>query len=59
MKLITRFEARKLGTAELYSLRREAFIAFTAAERGSHDQRIALTSMRTIELELATRAPGP
>src|SRR6056297_1293358 len=55
MKLVTRFEAATLGTAELYSLRKEAF---NAAPRGSQDQRDALLTMRNIEDELATRAPS-
>ncbi|MDJ1008622.1 MAG: hypothetical protein QNJ13_12450 [Paracoccaceae bacterium] len=58
MKLISRFQAASLGTAELYGLRKEAFIAFVAAPRGSQKQRNALATMRTIEDELATRAPG-
>lgn len=56
MKLISRFQAASLGTAELYGLRKEAFKAFAAAPRGSQEQRDALASMRTIEDELATRA---
>ncbi|MCS6623674.1 hypothetical protein N0B44_12195 [Roseibacterium beibuensis] len=58
MKLVTRFEAATLSTPELYGLRKEAFIAFTAAPRGSQEQREALVTMQTIEDELATRAPG-
>lgn len=59
MKRISRSEAASLGTAALYGLRREAFIAFTAAPRGSQQQRDALAAMRIIEAELATRAPAP
>ena len=59
MKLVSRFEAATLGTAELYGLRRQAFIAFAAAARGSQAQRDALASMRTIETELAARKPAP
>lgn len=58
MKLVSHFEAASLSTAELYGLRKEAFIAFTAAPRGSDKQRDALATMRTVEAELATRAPG-
>ncbi len=58
MKLVSRFEAATLGTPELFGLRKEAFIAFTAAPRGSQEQREALVSMRNIEHELATRSPG-
>ncbi len=59
MKLVSRFEAATLGTAELYGLRRQAFIAFAAAARGSQAQRDALASMRNVEAELATRTPRP
>ena len=55
MKLVSRFEAATLGTAELYGLRKEAFIAFSGAALGSQEQRNALTSMRAIEKELAIR----
>ncbi|AXX98072.1 hypothetical protein [Profundibacter amoris] len=59
MKLISQFEAAMLGTAELYGLRKKAFIAFGAAARGSQEQRDALTSMRNIERELASRVLSP
>ncbi|MCD1625258.1 hypothetical protein K7H22_04510 [Seohaeicola saemankumensis] len=59
MKLVSRFEAATLSTPKLYGLRKEAFIAFTAAPRGSQEQREALVTMRNVEDELATRAPGP
>ena len=59
MKLISRFEAATRRTFELYGLRKEAFIAFSAAPRGSQQQRNALTSMRNIERELASRLPTP
>ncbi|MFY0310867.1 hypothetical protein ACFMBG_13325 [Leisingera sp. D0M16] len=59
MKRISRSEAASLGTADLYSLRKQAFIAFAAAARGSREQRDALATMRTIEDVLATRAPAP
>lgn len=55
MKLVSKFEAATLGTAELFGLRKEAFIAFSAAPRGSQEQRNALSSMHTIENELAER----
>ncbi|MCR9196527.1 MAG: hypothetical protein NXH88_17445 [Hyphomonas sp.] len=58
MKLITRFEAATLSTVQLYGLRKEAFIAFAAAPRDSHEQRNALASMRNVEAELAIRPPG-
>lgn len=58
MKLVSRFEAAALGTAVLHGLRREANLAFSAAPRGSQAQRDALATMRAIDNELATRAPG-
>ena len=58
MKLVSRFEAAALDTAELYGLRKVAFIAFAAAPRDSQEQRDALATMRTVEAELATRAPS-
>ena len=59
MKLVSRFEAATRSTAELFSLRKEAFIAFSAAARGSQEQRDALASMKSIERELAKRSPSP
>ena len=59
MKLISRFEAATRSNVELYGLRKEAFIAFSAAPLGSQEQRNALTSMRNIERELASRSPTP
>ena len=58
MKLVSRFEAASLSTAELHGLLKEAFTAFASAPRGSQERRDALASMRNIEDELATRAPG-
>ncbi len=58
MKLVSRFEAASLSTAELYGLRKEAFIAFTASPRGSQKQRKALVTMQNVEAELATRSPS-
>ncbi len=58
MKLVTRFEAASRSTAELHGLYREAFNAFAGAPRGSQEYRDALTSLRNIEDELASRAPG-
>ena len=59
MKLVSRFEAATRSTAELYGLRKKAFIAFASAARGSQEQRDALTSMRNIERELAKRQLRP
>ena len=58
MKLVSRCEAASLSTAELHGLLKEAFTAFATAPRGSQERRDALATMRTIENELATRAPG-
>ena len=57
MKLVSEYEAATLATAELYGLRKQAFIAFAAAARDSQAQRDALASMRIIENELAARKP--
>jgi hypothetical protein len=58
MKLVSRFEAASCGTAEFHGLLAEALIAFSAAARGSQERRDVLESIRNIENELATRAPG-
>lgn len=58
MTLVSRFEAASRSAAELHCLLAEAFNAFAAAPRGSQQRRDALQSMRNIEHELATRAPG-
>lgn len=57
MKLVSKFEVATLGSVELFGLRKEAFIAFAAAPRGSQEQRNALASMRAVENELAKRKP--
>ncbi|MEM7192533.1 MAG: hypothetical protein AAF405_06625 [Pseudomonadota bacterium] len=59
MKLISRSEAAKRSTVELFGLRKEAFVAFNAAPRGSQEQRQALASMRNVDDELAIRPPRP
>ena len=58
MKLVSQFEAATLGTAELLGLRKEAFIAFAYAPRGSQEHRNALASMQAVENELAKRKPS-
>ena len=58
MKLVTRFEAASLSTAQLHGLFREAFNAFAVAPRGSQERRDALASLENIEAELASRMPG-
>lgn len=58
MKLVSRFEAASLSTAELHGLLAEAFNAFASAPRSSRGRRDALATMRNIEDELAARGPG-
>ncbi len=58
MKLVSRFEAASLGTAELHGLLKEAQLAFSVAPRSSQERRDALESIRNIENELAMRPPG-
>lgn len=58
MKLVSKFQAATLGTAELFGLRKEAFIAFAAAPRGSQMHRDALATMFVVENELAKRSPA-
>ncbi|WP_282091444.1 hypothetical protein [Epibacterium ulvae] len=58
MKLVTRFEAAAKSTAELHALHTQALQAFTRAARGSDIRRDALTSLETIEAELAARPFG-
>lgn len=57
MKLVSRFEAASLSTADLYGLLNEALRAFSAAPRGSQVRRDALNTIHTIECELAIRPP--
>lgn len=59
MKPLSQSDASKLSTANLYGLRKQAFIAFTGAERDTQDQRDALASMHNIETELKRRGPTP
>jgi hypothetical protein len=59
MKLVSQFEAATVGTAELFSLRKVAFIAFADAPRGSQAQRDALATMQAVEKELAKRTHAP
>jgi hypothetical protein len=58
MKLVSRFEAATCSTAELHGLLGQAQLAFAAAPRASQERRDVLESIRNIESELATRAPG-
>lgn len=58
MKLVSRFEAASLSTAELHGLLGQALQAFAAAPRSSQERRDVLESIRNIENELAVRPPG-
>jgi hypothetical protein len=58
MKLVSRFEAASYSTPELHGLLGEALLAFAAAPRSSQERRDVLDTIRNIEKELATRAPG-
>lgn len=46
MKLVSQFEAATLGTAELFGLRKEAFIAFADAPRLTSTARSACNDAR-------------
>lgn len=58
MKHVSRFEAASCSTAELHGLLGEVQLAFAVSPRGSEEFRDVLESIRNIENELATRAPG-
>ncbi|WP_126976686.1 hypothetical protein [Frigidibacter oleivorans] len=58
MKLVSRFEAASLSTAELHGLLGQALLAFAAAPRSSQERRDVLESIRNIENELAVRPRG-
>lgn len=58
MKLVSRFAAASLSTAELRGLLRKAFTAAATVAHGSQEHRDALASMRNIREELAMRPPG-
>ena len=57
MELVTRFEATTRSTADLRGLLKMAFVACASAPPCSQARRDALTSIRTIEIELARRSP--
>ncbi|MET3663352.1 hypothetical protein [Aquamicrobium ahrensii] len=59
MELVTRFEAATRSTADLHGLLKMAFVACASAPPCSQERRDALTSIRTIEFELARRSPCP
>lgn len=59
MELVTHFEAATRSTADLLGLLRKAFAACASAPPCSQERRNALTSIRTIEIELARRSPCP
>lgn len=58
MKLVSRFEAASLSTAELHGLLGQALLAFAVAPRSSQERRDVLESIHNIENELAVRPPG-
>ena len=58
MKLVSRFEAATLSTAELHGLLGQALLDFAVAPRSSQERREVLESIRIIENELAVRPPG-
>ena len=58
MKLVSRFEAATLSTADLHSLLGQALLDFAAAPRSSQERREVMESIRTIENELAIRPRG-
>ncbi len=58
MKRVSRFGAAASSTAELHGLLKEGLNAFAAAPRSSQERREALATIRNINDELATRAPG-
>lgn len=48
MKLVSRFEAASLSTAELHGLLGQALLAFAVAPRSSQERRDVLESIRSI-----------
>lgn len=59
MKLISRFEAAALSSAQLYRTRREAFDVVASQKHDQRALRAALATMRVVENELAARKPSP
>ncbi|WP_300016387.1 hypothetical protein [uncultured Roseobacter sp.] len=57
MKLVTRFQAAALSTAELRGLLRKAFNAAATRPQHSQERDNALASIETIRAELASRSP--
>ena len=57
MKLITRFQAAALGTAELRGLLCKAFNAAASLPKYSQERDNALASIETIRAELSSRSP--
>jgi hypothetical protein len=55
MKLITRFQAATLSTADLRGLYREIFNELARSEPDSPERRNALASLENIQAELALR----
>ena len=59
MKLITRFQAAALSTANLRGFYREMFNELARSAPNSAERDNALASIENIKAELATRTPGP
>lgn len=55
MDLVTRFDAATRSSADLRGLLKKAFVTCASAPPCSQARRDALTSIRTIEVELARR----
>ncbi len=58
MKLVTRFQAAALSTANLQGLLRETFNELARSDANSSERRNALASLENIRAVLAIRAPG-
>lgn len=59
MKLISRFEAAALSSAQLHRTRREAFDVIASQKHDRRAVRAALATMRTVENEISKRSSAP
>ncbi|WP_299966022.1 hypothetical protein [uncultured Roseobacter sp.] len=59
MKLISRFEAAALSSAQLHRTRREAFDVIASQKHNQRALRAALATMRVVENELSKRSLAP
>ncbi|WP_170401482.1 hypothetical protein [Ruegeria arenilitoris] len=57
MKLVSRFQAAALSTAELHGLLRKAFNLAASLPPHSRERDNALASIKTIHAELSSRSP--